>query len=224
MNYIEMAQDIANQEGIDPDIFVRLIQQESRFDPDALSEKGAGGLPQIMPKTALKPGYGVEAISLEDRFDPEISLRFGAQYLKAMLDKYDGDYARALAAYNKGPSGTPEEGKVPYVKETYDYVGSILDPASAVNLFDVGDYPVGVTVREDVQSILDLAEGDETVPELLERFKEEEQKEMAYDSLVRQYQAMAESQNQAPEFIEDIRPRKRINVLRSLGIGGLFDG
>ena len=42
MNYIEMAQDIAKQEGIDPDIFVRLIQQESRFDPDAVSEKGAG--------------------------------------------------------------------------------------------------------------------------------------------------------------------------------------
>ncbi|MFZ9080338.1 MAG: lytic transglycosylase domain-containing protein [Alphaproteobacteria bacterium] len=224
MNYIEMAQDIAKQEGIDPDIFVRLIQQESSFDPDAVSEKGAAGLPQIMPKTALKPGYGVEAISLEDRFDPEISLRFGAQYLRAMLDKYDGDYARALAAYNKGPGGTPEEGKVPYVKETYDYVGSILDPASAVNLFDVGDYPVGVELREDVQSILGLAEGDETVPELLERVKEEEQKEMAYDSLVRQYQAMAESQSQAPEFIEDIRPRKSINVLRSLGIGGLFDG
>lgn len=223
MNYIEMAQDIAKQEGIDPDIFVRLIQQESRFDPDALSEKGAGGLPQIMPKTALKPGYGVEAISLEDRFDPEISLRFGAQYLKAMLDKYDGDYARALAAYNKGPSGTPEEGKVPYVKETYDYVGSILDPASAVNLFDVGEYPVGVAVREDVQSILGLVEGDETAPELLERLKEEEQKDAAYDSLVRQYQAMAESRSQAPEFIEDIRPKKRINVLRSLGIGSIFD-
>jgi len=223
MNYIEMAQDIAKQEGIDPDIFVRLIQQESSFDPDAVSEKGAAGLPGIMRKTAVKPGYGVEAISVEDRFDPEISLRFGAQYLKAMLDKYDGDYARALAAYNKGPGGTPEEGKVPYVKETYDYVGSILDPASAVNLFDVGEYPVGVAVREDVQSILDLAEGDETVPELLERFKEEEQQDAAYDSLVRQYQAMAESRSQAPEFIEDIRPKKRINVLRSLGIGSIFD-
>jgi hypothetical protein len=223
MNYIEMAQDIAKQEGVDPDIFVRLVQQESRFDPDAVSEKGAAGLPGIMPKTAVKPGYGVEAISVEDRFDPEISLRFGAQYLRAMVDKYDGDYARALAAYNKGPGGTPEEGKVPYVKETYDYVGSILDPASAVNLFDVGEYPVGVAVREDVQNILGLAEGDETAPELLERFKEEEQKDAAYDSLVRQYQAMAESQGQAPEFIEDIRPKKRINALRSLGIGSIFE-
>jgi len=224
MNYMEMAQDIAKQEGIDPDIFVRLIQQESSFDPDAVSEKGAAGLPGIMPKTAVKPGYGVEAISVEDRFDPEISLRFGAQYLKAMLDKYDGDYARALAAYNKGPGGTPEEGKVPYVKETYDYVGSILDPASAVNLFDVGDYPVGVTVREDVQSILDLAEGDETIPEMLDRIKEEDQ-DAAYDSLVRQYQAMEEARNEQPEMIEPIRPRrKRVNVLRSLGIGGIFDG
>ena len=223
MNYIEMAQEIAKQEGVDPDIYVRLIQQESRFDPDALSEKGAGGIAQIMPDTALKPGHGVGAISLEDRFDPEIGLRFGAQYLRAMVDKYDGDYARALAAYNRGPGKIPLTGKAEFNPETYDYVGSILDPASAVNLFDVGEYPVGVPVREDVQSILDLAEGDETVPELLERFKEEEQKDAAYDSLVRQYQAMAESQGQAPEFIEDIRPKKRINALRSLGIGSIFE-
>ena len=223
MNYIEMAQEIAKEYGINPDIFVRQIQQESRFDPDALSEKGAGGIAQIMPDTALKPGHGVGAISLEDRFDPEIGLRFGAQYMRAMLDKYDGDYARALAAYNRGPGKIPLTGKAEFNPETYDYVGSILDPASAVNLFDVGEYPVGVELREDVQSILDLAEGDETVPELLERFKEEEQKDAAYDSLVRQYQAMAESQNQAPEFIEDIRPRKRINALRSLGIGSIFE-
>jgi len=222
MNYIEMAQDIAKEYGVDPDIFVRLIQQESRFDPDAVSEKGAAGLPQIMPKTAVKPGYGVEAISLEDRFDPEISLRFGAQYLKAMLDKYDGDYARALAAYNKGPGGTPEEGKVPYVKETYDYVGSILDPASAVNLFDVGEYPVGVAVREDVQSILDLAEGDETVSELVDSIKKDEE-DAAYDAVVGQYLEMAENQNKVPEFIEPIQSKKRVNVLRSLGIGSIFE-
>jgi hypothetical protein len=139
-----------------------------------------------------------------------------------MLDKYDGDYARALAAYNKGPGGTPEEGKVPYVKETYDYVGSILDPASAVNLFDVGDYPVGVTVREDVQSILDLAEGDETVSELVDSIKKDEE-DAAYDAVVGQYLEMAENQNKVPEFIEPIQSKKRVNVLRSLGIGSIFE-
>ena len=99
-----------------------------------------------------------------------------------------------------------------------------MDPASAINLFDVGEYPVGVTVREDVQSILDLAEGDETIPEMLDRIKEEDQ-DAAYNSLVRQYQAMEEARNEQPEVIESIQPRRKpINVLRSLGIGGIFDG
>jgi len=222
MNYIEMAQDIAKEYGIDPDIFVRLIQQESRFDPDAVSEKGAAGIAQIMPDTAAKPGYGVGAISLEDRFDPEIGLRFGAQYLKAMIDKYDGDYARALAAYNRGPKKIPLTGKAEFNPETYDYVGSILDPASAVNLFDVGEYPVGVAVREDVQSILDLAEGDETVSELVDSIKKDEEDE-AYDAVVGQYLEMTENQNKVPEFIDPIQPQKRVNVLRSLGIGSIFE-
>jgi len=222
MNYIEMAQDIAKEYGVDPDIFVRLIQQESRFDPDAVSEKGAAGIAQIMPDTAAKPGYGVGAISLEDRFDPEIGLRFGAQYLKAMIDKYDGDYARALAAYNRGPKKIPLTGKAEFNPETYDYVGSILDPASAVNLFDVGEYPVGVAVREDVQSILDLAEGDETVSELVDSIKKDEEDE-AYDAVVGQYLEMTENQNKVPEFIDPIQPQKRVNVLRSLGIGSIFE-
>ena len=224
MNYIEMAQEMARQEGVDPDIYVRLIQQESRFDPDALSEKGAAGIAQIMPKTAEDPGHGIGAISLEDRFDPEIGLRFGAKYLRAMVDRYNGDYARALAAYNRGPGKIPLTGKAEFNPETYVYVGSILDPASAVNLFDVGEYPVGVAVRVDVQSILDLAEGDETIPEMLDRIKEDDQ-DAAYNSLVRQYQAMEEARNEQPEMIESIQPRRKpINVLRSLGIGGIFDG
>ena len=85
-----------------------------------------------------------------------------------------------------------------------------MDPASAVNLFDVGDYPVGVAVREDVEGVMDAMDA-------------QAEEDAAFDSLVRQYQAMAESRMQAPE-LEEERPRKRINVLRSLGIGGIFDG
>jgi len=139
-----------------------------------------------------------------------------------MIDKYDGDYARALAAYNRGPKKIPLTGKAEFNPETYDYVGSILDPASAVNLFDVGEYPVGVAVREDVQSILDLAEGDETVSELVDSIKKDEEDE-AYDAVVGQYLEMTENQNKVPEFIDPIQPQKRVNVLRSLGIGSIFE-
>jgi hypothetical protein len=215
MNYVEMAAEIAKEYGVDPRIFVRQIQRESNFDPDAVSPAGAKGIAQIMNKTAAKPGYGVQAISDADRSDPEKSLRFGAQYMRAMLDKYDGDYAKALAAYNAGPGQVPEEGKIPFIEETYQYVGSILDPESAVANFNVGEYPLGVTQRPDIESMSDYL--DQLDQEELDR-------EAAFQSLVRSYQQMADSRMAAPEFIEEEPKRERTNPLRWLGIGSIFDG
>ena len=59
MDYRQEARRIASEFGIDPDLFVNLVQAESSFIPDNISEDGAGGLTQIMPNTALKPGYNV---------------------------------------------------------------------------------------------------------------------------------------------------------------------
>jgi len=212
MNYLEMAQDIAKEYGIDPDIFTRQIQMESRFDPDAVSDKGAAGIAQIMPDTAKKPGFGIAAISLEDRFDPETGLRFGAQYMKAMLDKYDGDYARALAAYNRGPGKIPLTGKAEFNEESYDYVGNIMDPTAAMNLFNVGDYPVGVNVRDDVQSL------EPTIMELLE----EQDASSQLTSLLRAY-TMLEPEVPEPKSLPTLGSREEINPLRRVGIGSIFE-
>lgn len=125
MDYVELADYYAEQYGLDPTIFRRMIMQESGFDPEARNERsGALGIAQIMEDSARQPGFGIDPI--EDRLDPEQSLRFGAQYLRAMLDRYDGDYSRALAAYNAGPGTVDQAGGIPDIAETQTYVRNIL--------------------------------------------------------------------------------------------------
>ena len=123
-----MAREIAREYGINPDIFYRMIQQESGFNPDAVSPRGAIGLAQIMPETARDPGFGVAPITDESMLlDEDINLRFGAEYLRALLDEFGGDYGLALAAYNAGPGAVREAGnRVPEFEETQKYVGNIL--------------------------------------------------------------------------------------------------
>ena len=96
-----MAQAIAINKGLDPDIFVGMIIQESNFDPNARGAAGEVGLGQIMLATALDPGYGIEPIKAGNPLDPVANLNFSADYLKRMLDK-TGDYRSALGAYNAG--------------------------------------------------------------------------------------------------------------------------
>jgi len=81
-----------------------VIQQESGGNPAAVNAgSGAAGLMQILQSTASDPGFGVAPMNWDARFDPAANQAFGEQYLGAMLQRYDGDVARALAAYNWGP-------------------------------------------------------------------------------------------------------------------------
>lgn len=122
----DLADRMAERYGLDPYIFRRMIQQESGFNPRARNERsGATGIAQVMSETARDPGYGVKP--LEDRYDPVESLRFGAEYLSALLKRFDGDYRLALAAYNAGPGRVLEAGGVPDLPETQQYVKSILE-------------------------------------------------------------------------------------------------
>ncbi len=100
MDLKQAAREIAQNYGIDPNLFVRLVQAESSFIPDRVSEAGAVGLTQIMKETGLDPGYDVEPIA--DRTDPLENLRFGAEYYKALKDEFGSDEL-ALMAYHAGP-------------------------------------------------------------------------------------------------------------------------
>jgi soluble lytic murein transglycosylase-like protein len=117
MDYRETARMIAIEEGVDPDLFLRLIGAESSFNPDAVSSKGATGLAQLMPGTAAELGV--------DPTDPIQNLRGGARYLRQQLDEF-GDPVLALAAYNAGPGNVRKYGGVPPFAETQNYVAKIM--------------------------------------------------------------------------------------------------
>jgi soluble lytic murein transglycosylase-like protein len=117
MDYRETARMIAIEEGVDPDLFLRLVGAESSFNPDAVSSKGATGLAQLMPDTAAELGV--------DPTDPIQNLRGGARYLRQQLDEF-GDPVLALAAYNAGPGNVRKYGGVPPFAETQNYVSKIM--------------------------------------------------------------------------------------------------
>jgi soluble lytic murein transglycosylase-like protein len=113
----------AARHGIDPALLRGLVRQESGFDPRARSGAGAMGLTQLMPGTAASLG-------VTDPYDPAQSLDGGARYLREMLDRFGGDPAKALAAYNAGPGAVTRFDGVPPYPETQSYVRNILGGSS----------------------------------------------------------------------------------------------
>lgn len=120
--YGALLQRVADDFRVSPDLLAALVWQESRWHPAALSAKGAVGLAQLMPATA-------RAMSVDAR-DPAANLAGGARYLRQMLDLFDGDVERALAAYNAGPGRVQRAGGVPRIAETQAYVATIIDRLS----------------------------------------------------------------------------------------------
>lgn len=102
-------------------VFVALIDQESRFNPAALSPKGAQGLGQLMPQTAAELGV--------DAAEPMANLQGAARYLTAQLAAF-GRLDWALAAYNAGPHRVADHGGIPPFRETRDYVARIISAAA----------------------------------------------------------------------------------------------
>lgn len=117
MDYQALARQIAQEEGVDPELFARLVQAESSFNPEARSPVGAIGLAQLMPGTAAELGV--------DPTDPVQNLRGGARYLRQQMDTF-GSPELALAAYNAGPGNVRKYGGVPPFSETQNYLAKIL--------------------------------------------------------------------------------------------------
>ncbi len=135
-------------EGVTDFVLDKVAKVESNNNPNAVSRVGAVGLYQIMPDTAEDPGFGVKPLStgsLVADAPPQEQRRFARDYLQAMLDRYDGDMALALAAYNAGPGRVDKfvsKGK-PLPAETIDYVQKyvnegVLDQSNSVPRPTVG--------------------------------------------------------------------------------------
>jgi soluble lytic murein transglycosylase-like protein len=104
---------------IDPDFITSVVRAESGFRPRAISPKGARGLMQLMPKTAA--GLGVK-----DSFDGNENVEAGTRYLRQLLEQFNYDAVKALAAYNAGPDRVAQYHGVPPYSETRNYVARIV--------------------------------------------------------------------------------------------------
>lgn len=111
--YLGHAKAAARRHGVPESLFLRLIQQESGWNPGARSHKGATGLAQLMPQTARRLGVNPH--------DPVENLNGGARYLRMMYNKF-GDWRLALAAYNAGPAAVEKYRGIPPYRETRNYV------------------------------------------------------------------------------------------------------
>ena len=109
----------AQKQGVSFEVIKAVVEEESAARPCAISFRGAEGLMQLMPATA-------EELKVQDPFDPRQNVEAGAQLLKMLLTKYDDNLTLALSAYNAGAGRVDQEGGIPPIPETLNYVADIL--------------------------------------------------------------------------------------------------
>lgn len=118
-NLPELVNTASARYRLDPDLVNSVIHAESGFDANAVSRKGAQGLMQLMPGTASRLGVA-------NALDPSANLDGGTRYLRALLEHYNFDLVKALAAYNAGPERVDQYRGVPPYSETQAYVSKIV--------------------------------------------------------------------------------------------------
>lgn len=126
----KLVEQTAERYQVDPKLVRAIIQVESDFDARAVSSKGAQGLMQLIPATAQR--FGVD-----NPFNARQNIEGGVNYLKYLLNLFDGDVTLSLAAYNAGEHTVLRRGAVPPIAETVNYVRkvkSLYEPGSEANL------------------------------------------------------------------------------------------
>ncbi len=117
--YDDLIAQMSFEEGVDANLVHAIITMESRYDPLAVSPKGAKGLMQLRPRTFAQ-------YAESDPFDPEANIRAGIRYLRFLQERFSGRLRWALAAYNAGETAVLRHKGVPPFRETRDYVARVL--------------------------------------------------------------------------------------------------
>jgi soluble lytic murein transglycosylase-like protein len=117
--YDALIREIADRHGVEYALVKAVIRAESGFNPMAVSSKGALGLMQLMPATAVEH-------QVQDAFHPRENVEAGCRHLRRLIDRYGGNVSLALAAYNAGPGRVEEAGGVPPFDETRTYLARVL--------------------------------------------------------------------------------------------------
>jgi hypothetical protein len=119
MSLGELVEHASQRNKVDAELVLSVIRAESAFRANAISPKGAQGLMQLMPQTAMELG-------VRDPLDPAANVEAGTRYLRQLLDRYNNDLSKALAAYNAGPGPVDQYHGVPPYGETRAYLAKVI--------------------------------------------------------------------------------------------------
>lgn len=134
-DYLRAVMEASTKHALDPKLIAAMIYVESRWNHAAVSPKGAKGLMQLTPVVYRQ--YGID-----DPFDIEQNVHTGTAYMAYLLERFNGNLALALAAYNCGPTRVAEHKGLPPIRETRDYVKRVLE------YYRKGTIPVAPPSRE----------------------------------------------------------------------------
>jgi len=118
-NFDYLISELAKKHGVDFALIKAMIRAESGFNPNAISKKGAKGLMQLMPQTAVR-------MNVSNVFNPKENIEGGVRYFKYLLSLFNNDLRLSLAAYNAGENIVSQLGTIPPYRETVDYVRKVL--------------------------------------------------------------------------------------------------
>lgn len=124
--YDHVISEASHTHGVSFSLLKALIKAESNFNPRAVSSAGARGLMQLMPEN-------IKTLKIKNPFDPRENIMGGTQYLKQLIDRFNGKLPLALAAYNAGPGIVDKYQQVPPFKETENFVKQVMKYYSFFN-------------------------------------------------------------------------------------------
>ena len=124
--YDHVISEASHTHGVSFSLLKALIKTESDFNPSAVSSAGARGLMQLMPEN-------IKTLKIKNPFDPRENIMGGTQYLKQLIDRFNGKLPLALAAYNAGPGVVEKYQRIPPFKETENFVKQVMKYYSFFN-------------------------------------------------------------------------------------------